>query len=148
MPDIFEVVADPTRRALLQVLRDRLDTRVSAVAVADFVEATGVTRQSVNRHLAILADAALLTVTDDGPHRTYALDASALAPLEEWIGQFVGLAEHPVGAAATAFSAWSGADVGETVGRTLAERAFQARTAAATAKKTVQSTVKKRTGRG
>ncbi len=129
MPDIFDAIADPTRRALLQVLRDRLDLGEPAVAVTDFVEATGASRQSANRHLAVLTDVALLTIADDGPHRTYSLDAAALEPVEEWLAQFVALAPATSAAVSTPFSAWSGAETGGTIGRAVAERAFGVRSA-------------------
>jgi ArsR family transcriptional regulator, arsenate/arsenite/antimonite-responsive transcriptional repressor len=141
-PDIFGVLADPTRRALLQALRDRLDSGESAVAVPDLVEATGATRQSVNRHLTILTDAALLTVADDGPHRTYTLNTTPLEAVEDWLAPFVGLAPQPGEAVAPEFSAWAGADAGETIGRTVAERAFQVRSAADTVKKRLGSAVR------
>ncbi len=141
-PDIFGVIADPTRRALLQVLRDRLDRGESAVAVTDFVEATGATRQSVNRHLAVLADASLVAVADDGPHRTYALDTAALEPVEDWLAQYVGLSPRGTGSVATVFSAWSGADAGETIGRTVAERAFAVRSAADSVKNRLGSAIR------
>lgn len=128
-PDIFAVIADPTRRAILQVLRDRLDAGESAVPVANVVEATGSTRQSVNRHLAILTESALANVVDDGPHRTYSLDTTALEPVEDWLSQFVGLAPQVVAPVAPEFSAWAGVDAAETIGRAVAERAFRVRSA-------------------
>jgi DNA-binding transcriptional ArsR family regulator len=133
MPDIFDVLADPTRRAILQLLRDRLGGAIDEVGVPEFVNELGVTRQSVNRHLAVLADSGLVVARDEGTVRTYALDTTPFEELEDWLGQFVGLAPDPISAASgdgsTVFSAWSGADVGETIGRAIAERSYQARSA-------------------
>jgi DNA-binding transcriptional ArsR family regulator len=127
MTDIFDVIADPTRRAILQLLRDRLEGGEAGVDVPTVVDATGASRQSVNRQLTILSEAGLLVVVDDGPHRTYALDTTPLETVEDWLAQYVGLAPQHPAAVATAFSAWSGADAGETIGRAIAERSQRAR---------------------
>jgi ArsR family transcriptional regulator len=133
MADIFDVVADPTRRAILQVLRDRLGAAVTELSAAQFVAEIGVSRQAINRHLVVLRDSGLVTVRERGQERYYALDSSPLDVLEEWIGQFIGISQHPSAAIAgpesAAFSAWSGVDVGEAVGRSIAERSYQARSA-------------------
>jgi DNA-binding transcriptional ArsR family regulator len=132
MADIFDVIADPTRRGILQLLRDRLGGAITEVGVTEFVDAIGVTRQSINRHLIVLRDAGLVSVREDGAERWYALDTTPLDDVEEWLGQFVGLSPDATGAAtgdgSTVFSAWSGADVGATIGRTIAERSFKTRT--------------------
>lgn len=132
MADIFDVIADPTRRGILQLLRDRLQGAITEVGVTEFVESLGVARQSINRHLIVLRDAGLVAVREDGPERWYTLDTTPLDDVEEWLGQFVGLSPDATGAAtgdgSTVFSAWSGADVGATIGRTIAERSFKTRT--------------------
>lgn len=135
MADIFDIVADPTRRALLEALRERAVAGDPTATVPELVDATGAARQSVNRHLAILADAGLATVVDDDPERVYALDATPLEALEDWLVPF--LTVGPAAAAAAAFSAWSGADVGETIGRAIAERSFQARSVIRDAQETI-----------
>ena len=132
MADIFDVIADPTRRAILQVLRDRLGGATTEVGVTEFVDTVGAARQSINRHLIVLRDAGLVSVREDGPERWYALDTGPLDDVEDWLAQFVGLAPDATGSAhsdsSTVFAAWSGADVGATIGRTLAERSFKTRT--------------------
>jgi DNA-binding transcriptional ArsR family regulator len=161
MTDIFDAIADPTRRGILQLLRDRLGGAIDEVGVPEFVEELGVTRQAINRHLVVLADAGLVIPRDEGTVRTYSLDTTPFEELEDWLGQFVGLSAAagvagsvtggPVPEAAdgsTVFSAWSGADVGETIGRALAERSYQARSAIREASEKLPRSRKKRRGRG
>jgi len=131
MPDIFGAISDPTRRAILQLLRDRLGGAIDEVGVAEFVSELGVARQSINRHLGVLKEAGLVVARSEGSELRYALDATPFEEVEEWLGQFVGLAPDVAAAASgdgsTVFSAWSGVDVGATIGRAIAERSYQAR---------------------
>jgi len=143
MTDIFDVIADPTRRQLLTALRDRLSAEGaggSAIDIAEFVGLLGVTRPTVVKHLAVLQQAGLVVEAVDGTTRSYTLDASPLEELEDWLVPFIGVGEHghaytadaaadSVWDASAAFAAWSGADVGESIGRAVADRSYRARTA-------------------
>lgn len=120
MVDIFDTVADATRRSILERLRGQAEP----MGASELVESLGVTRQSVNRHLGVLAEAGLVVAVDDGPERAWVLDPSPLEALEDWLVPF--LVDGPD---ATVFSAWSGTDVAGAIGRAIAERSFQARSA-------------------
>jgi hypothetical protein len=74
-------------------------------------------------------------VREDGQHRYYRLDATPLEVVEDWLIPYLSADfddESYEGDASgqAIFSAWSGADVGETIGRRVAEGAHQARTVA------------------
>jgi len=143
MTDIFDVIADPTRRQLLTALRDRLSAEGvgnSGVGVAEFVGLLAVTRPTVVRHLAVLKEAGLVVEAGEGAAKVYTLDPSPLEEVEDWLVPFIGIGEHGDIAAygdepeetwdaAAAFAAWSGADVGESIGRAVADRSYRARTA-------------------
>ena len=143
MTDIFDVIADPTRRQLLTALRDRLSAEgagESAIDIAEFVGLLGVTRPTVTRHLGVLLEAGLVVEAIDGTTKSYTLDPSPLEELEDWLVPFIGIGEHGADLgtdaadpatwdATAAFSAWSGADVGESIGRAVADRSYRARTA-------------------
>jgi ArsR family transcriptional regulator len=126
MADMFDVIADGTRRDLLHVLLERYVSAASAsgeISVGDMVERLGLSQPTVSKHLKVLRDHGLVTVREDGQHRYYRLDAAALEEVEDWLIPFLSAdfdeAEDAAGAAV--FAAWSGAEVGETLGRRIAE---------------------------
>lgn len=132
MADIFDVVADATRRDVLQVLLDRYvasDSEHGEISVGDIVAALGLSQPTVSKHLKVLRDHGLVSVREEGQHRYYSLDAAPLEELEDWLIPYLSAdyedAEHPDGSAA--FAAWAGTDVGETIGRRIAEGSHQAR---------------------
>ncbi|MFM9876690.1 MAG: ArsR/SmtB family transcription factor [Rhodoglobus sp.] len=136
MADIFDVIADPTRRELLQVLLARYvaaDSETGEISVGDLVERLGLSQPTVSKHLRVLRDHGLVTVREDGQHRYYRLEVTPLEKLEDWVRPYL-LADvddsfEPADGGPNAFAAWSGADVGETIGRRVAEGTYQARTA-------------------
>ncbi len=137
MADIFDVIADPTRRDLLHELQVRLATPGTAdgeLSVSELVEALALTQPAVSKHLKVLRDHGLVTVREDGQHRYYRLDARPLGAIEDWLNGFLDsdsaaqTTEAPSAADAAVYSAWAGADVGETIGRRIAEGSHQART--------------------
>lgn len=135
MADIFDVISDSTRRDLMQALLERYistESQTGEISVGDLVEHLGLSQPTVSKHLKVLRDHGLVTVREDGQHRYYRLDSTPLEEVEDWIIPFLSadfddLADADL--SATAFAAWSGADVGETIGRRVAEGTHQARVA-------------------
>lgn len=80
--DVFEVVADPTRRRILDLLRD------GERPVGELVDALGVAQPNVSKHLRVLADAELVRVRVDGARRHYALEPRGLGELDAWLAPF------------------------------------------------------------
>jgi DNA-binding transcriptional ArsR family regulator len=140
MSDIFDVLADGTRRELLRTLRDR----AGEVSVSELVEQLGISQPTVSKHLKVLRDHALVAVREEGQHRYYRLDADPLAEVEDWLAPFAGAggAPSPTGSGVVAeggaFTAWAGAEVGGRVGRAAAETAHQARAALEAAQEKLQ----------
>lgn len=134
MADIFDVVADPTRRDLLQALLEQRTSHLSVsgeISVGELVERLGLSQPTVSKHLKVLRDHGLVSVREDGQHRYYRLDAAPLEALEAWLVPFVAI--DPLedellvdDGGSAVFAAWSGADVGENLGRKLAEGQHQA----------------------
>lgn len=79
MPDIFQILADPTRRRLIEALRD------GERSVGDLVDAVDIGQPGVSRQLAILHDARFVTVRADGRRRLYALRPEPFLELDEWM---------------------------------------------------------------
>jgi DNA-binding transcriptional ArsR family regulator len=136
MTDIFDVIADPTRRQLLTVLRDSLASEgagASEVEVSEFVEVVGSTRPTVVKHLGVLRDAGLVLERVEGTKRYFTIDVTPLEEIEDWLVPFIGIGDATsapvVDDDTSVFAAWSGADVGESIGRKIADRSHQARTA-------------------
>ena len=121
MADIFDVVADPTRRDILGVILDR-ETSVpeshGEISVGEIVTALGVSQPTVSKHLKVLRESGLVAVREEGQHRYYRLDRAPLERLEDWLIPFVS-----TDAAADA-ATLAGADAGAEEGLNEEQRAF------------------------
>jgi ArsR family transcriptional regulator, arsenate/arsenite/antimonite-responsive transcriptional repressor len=92
MADIFDVVADSTRRDILAVLLDRETTRPESkgeISVSEIVSTLGLSQPTVSKHLKVLREAGLVGVREEGQHRYYHLDRGPLEMLEDWLIPFV-----------------------------------------------------------
>ena len=92
MADIFDVIADPTRRDLLQVLLERYvaaDSETGEISVGDLVERLGLSQPTVSKHLKVLRDAGLVSVREDGQHRFYSLESEPLGTVDDWLVPFL-----------------------------------------------------------
>ncbi len=78
--DVFEAVAEPTRRAVLDLLAQR--ERSAGELVAAF---PALTQPAVSRHLRILREARLVEVRPEGARRVYSLQPAGLAELDRWL---------------------------------------------------------------
>jgi DNA-binding transcriptional ArsR family regulator len=81
--DVFEAVAEPTRRALLDAL---VDGERSAGELAATVP--GLTQPTVSRHLRVLREVGLVEVRPDAQRRIYALRADGLVAIDDWIERY------------------------------------------------------------
>ncbi|WP_394554250.1 ArsR/SmtB family transcription factor [Agromyces sp. MMS24-JH15] len=91
MADIFDVVADPTRRDILAVLLDRESAQPLShgeISVSEIVNALGTSQPTVSKHLKVLREAGLVSVREEGQHRYYRLDRTPLELLEDWLMPF------------------------------------------------------------
>ncbi len=81
--DVFAAIADPVRRSLLAELADE------PRRVVDLAASRPISRPAVSKHLRLLLEAGVVTVTDRGRERYYALDRAALAPVTTYVGELV-----------------------------------------------------------
>jgi DNA-binding transcriptional ArsR family regulator len=91
MADIFDVIADPTRREILAVLLDRHTNAVHAVgeiSVSEIVARLELSQPTVSKHLKVLREAGLVSVREEGQHRYYRLDSAPLEAVEDWVIPF------------------------------------------------------------
>lgn len=81
--DVFEAVAEPNRRALLDALVD--GERTAGELVATLPE---LTQPTVSRHLKVLREVGLVEMRPDAQRRIYALRADGLVQIDEWIDRY------------------------------------------------------------
>jgi DNA-binding transcriptional ArsR family regulator len=77
--DVLDVIAEPTRRRILDAVRD------SECSVNDLVERVGMHQPGVSRHLKVLRDAGLVDVRRDAQRRLYRLRPEPLMELDTWL---------------------------------------------------------------
>ncbi|HYU70029.1 MAG TPA: metalloregulator ArsR/SmtB family transcription factor [Burkholderiales bacterium] len=80
--DVFETLADPTRRRIVQALRD------GEQQVNDIVRQAGIHQSGVSRHLRILHDSGFVSVRPNGQRRLYALRPEPFRELEAWLAGY------------------------------------------------------------
>lgn len=89
MSDIFDVVADPTRREMLHILLESAAGGSGEMSVSELVSRTGLSQPTVSKQLKVLRDAGLVIVREEGQHRLYHLDPTPLEELEDWAIPFL-----------------------------------------------------------
>lgn len=89
MPDIFDVIADGTRRDILHLLLDRRQVGDDGTSVSQIVSALGVSQPTVSKHLKVLREADLVSVREEGQHRFYSLSSAPLDAVDDWLVPFL-----------------------------------------------------------
>ncbi len=80
--DVFAVIAERTRRDILELLR------TEGKSVGQLVGELGVSQPTVSKHLKVLREAGLVTMRAQGQKRFYSLESSPLLPVQDWIAGF------------------------------------------------------------
>ena len=80
--ELFEVVAEPNRRRILDLLLTREQP------VGDLVAALSVSQPAVSKHLRVLRDAGLVDARIDGQRRVYRVRAEPLSSIDEWLAPY------------------------------------------------------------
>lgn len=89
MADIFDVIADGTRRDILRLLLDRAATAERGTSVSYIVQQLGISQPTVSKHLKVLRDAHLVSVREEGQHRYYSLSSRPLDEVDDWLIPFI-----------------------------------------------------------
>jgi DNA-binding transcriptional ArsR family regulator len=79
---VFEALADPTRRRVLELLSER------ELSAGEIAAAFTVSRPAVSRHLRVLRQAGLVQARRDAQRRVYGLDPEPLAELDSWLATY------------------------------------------------------------
>jgi DNA-binding transcriptional ArsR family regulator len=80
--DAFNAVAEPRRRAILEVLAG------GERPVNDLVHELGLAQPQVSKHLRVLRTVGAVDVREAGRQRLYRLNGQALKPMHDWLRQF------------------------------------------------------------
>jgi DNA-binding transcriptional ArsR family regulator len=78
----LEALADPTRRAIFELLRD------GPRAVGELAGSLPVSRPAVSQHLRVLKGAGLVSERKEGTRRVYRVEANGLVELRAWVDRF------------------------------------------------------------
>lgn len=79
----FEILSDPVRRRLLELLAD--GEHAAGALGAAIQDEFGISQPAVSQHLRVLREQGFATVRAAGTRRLYAVDASALQEVDQWL---------------------------------------------------------------
>jgi DNA-binding transcriptional ArsR family regulator len=79
MATTFEVLAEPTRRRILELLLER------ARPVGELVDVLGLSQPGVSKHLRVLRDGGFVAVRPDAQRRIYEVRPAPLAEVDQWL---------------------------------------------------------------
>jgi DNA-binding transcriptional ArsR family regulator len=85
---MFDVLAEPNRRRILELLRD------GERPVGELVDELDVSQPAVSKHLRILRDAGLVEARVDASRRLYRLRPEGLREVDEWLAPYRALWER------------------------------------------------------
>lgn len=80
--DIFKVLADPTRRAVLERLAG------AELTATDLREGFAISQPAMSQHLAVLRGAGLIQERREGRYAHYRVDPEGMAPLHDWLARY------------------------------------------------------------
>lgn len=80
--DVFNAVAEPRRRQILDVLAG------GERPVSDLVTLLGLAQPQVSKHLRVLRTVGLVEVRDEGRQRMYRLNGRSLKPIHDWVKNY------------------------------------------------------------
>ena len=84
----FDVLGDPVRRRILELLADG---ELTSGAITTIVQAEfSISQPAVSQHLKVLRDSGFATVRPEGARRLYAVDAAPFRELDAWLEHFRG----------------------------------------------------------
>lgn len=87
--DAFNAIAEPRRRAIINVLADG-----RAHAVGEVVGRLHIPQPAVSKHLAVLRRVGIVTASREGQRRLYRLNAEELKPVHDWAKTYERLWTH------------------------------------------------------
>jgi DNA-binding transcriptional ArsR family regulator len=88
MMTVYEALAEPMRRRILDLLRER------PRMVGELVDDLGISQPGVSKHLRVLREAGLVDVRQDAQRRWYELRPDPLIEVDHWLEQYRNLWEE------------------------------------------------------
>ena len=86
MVHAFDVLGDPVRRRILELLADG---ELASGAVCEVIQDEfGISQPAVSQHLKVLRDAGFARVRPEGTRRLYAVDSGPLREVDAWLDRF------------------------------------------------------------
>ena len=92
----FDVLGDPVRRRLLELLATGEHTAGTLVAAIE--KEFGITQAGVSQHLKVLRESGFASVRTEGARRVYSMDSAPLQQVDAWLDQFRGFWRHHLNA--------------------------------------------------
>jgi DNA-binding transcriptional ArsR family regulator len=89
--DVFSAIAEPRRREIIDMLSGG-----KPHAVGEIVAALRISQPSVSKHLGVLRNAGIVSVSKQGQHRLYRLNAQELKAVHDWVATFERFWGHQV----------------------------------------------------
>jgi DNA-binding transcriptional ArsR family regulator len=80
--DAFAVLAEPTRRRILDLLRR------SERSVGDLADALEISQPTMSKHLKVLRDAGFVSVRTAAQQRIYAIESAPLQAVDDWLAPY------------------------------------------------------------
>jgi len=95
----FDILGDPTRRRILQLLTDG---ELSAGAITEVIHGEfGISQAAVSQHLRVLRESGFARVRAAGTRRLYAVEPDPLREVDAWLDDFRAMWDQPMDALAT-----------------------------------------------
>ncbi len=82
----FDVLGDPVRRRILELLAD--GEQSSGAITTVIRDEFGISQPAVSQHLRVLRESGFATVRAEGTRRLYAVDSPALREVDQWLERF------------------------------------------------------------
>jgi DNA-binding transcriptional ArsR family regulator len=89
--DVFQAIADPTRREIITLIADQQPLTLNAIA-----EHFAITRPAVSNHIKILNECGIISIEQIGRERHCKIQPDNLKKVSDWIGQFNELWEQRI----------------------------------------------------
>src|SRR5882724_1930467 len=89
--DVFNAIAEPRRRQIVELLARR-----GALAVGTLVVALGLPQPAVSKHLGVLRKVGVVSGVKQGKQRVYSLEAEKLKTVHDWVKAFEKLWGHKI----------------------------------------------------
>jgi DNA-binding transcriptional ArsR family regulator len=79
-PDVFNAIADPRRRQIIDLLARRRELSVGTIVLL-----LGLPQPAVSKHLGVLREVGIVSVTKLGKSRVYGLNLDGLRSVQDWV---------------------------------------------------------------